>query len=100
MDEQINPLGEIERLIQARTCKVCGDVWSDILPRYWKCRSEKKGGYVSKHWRNWRLCPDCLYKLSATGFGGFDLVSTPVVARTRKLRVRWRVEEHQDINAF
>jgi len=29
-----------------------------------------------------------------------QLVSTPIVARTRKLKARWRCEEDQDINAF
>jgi hypothetical protein len=79
MDERIDPLAELERLIQSRTCEVCGDVWSDILPRYWKCRSEKMGGYTSNHWRNWRLCPNCLCKLSAIGFAGFDKFVFPVI---------------------
>lgn len=80
MDEHLDPLAELERLIHSRTCEVCGDVWSDVLPRYWKCRTEQKGGYVSKHWRNWRLCPNCLCKLSAIGFGGFDKFVFPVIA--------------------
>lgn len=80
MHEQVDPLAELERLILARTCEVCGDVWSDILPRYWKCRNEKKGGYVFKHWRNWKLCPNCLCKLSAIGFAGFDKWCFPVIA--------------------
>ena len=29
-----------------------------------------------------------------------DLISTPIVARTRKLKARWRVETEQDIVAF
>jgi len=64
VDEFLDPLAELERLIHSRTCEVCGDVWNDILPRYWKCRKEKKAGYVSKHWRNWRLCPNCLSALT------------------------------------
>lgn len=50
------------------------------------------------HWR-----PDCseIAALARRPRNVYiDLVSTPIVARTRKLKARWRVEEHQDIEAF
>lgn len=81
MEPFLDPVAELERLIQARTCEVCADVWSEPLPRYWKCRDEKKGGYTLKHWRNWRLCPNCLCKLThGLNFGGFDKFVFPVIA--------------------
>ena len=87
MHEQVDVLAELECLIQARTCEVCGDVWSETLPHHWKCRSEKKNGYTSKHWRNWRLCPNCLCKLSAIGFGGFDKFVFPVIANVPDIQL-------------
>ena len=50
------------------------------------------------HWR-----PDCpeIAALAARPRRVYiDLVSTPVVARTRKLKARWREEAHQSIEAF
>jgi hypothetical protein len=52
------------------------------------------------HWR-----PDCP-EIAALALAvrrrrvDFELVSTPVVARTRKLKARWREEKSQDILAF
>jgi hypothetical protein len=50
------------------------------------------------HWRP--DCPDIAWLLARPRPVYIDLVSTPIVARTRKLKARWRVEEHQDIQAF
>jgi hypothetical protein len=50
------------------------------------------------HWRP--DCPDIAWLMSRPRNVYIDLVSTPVIARTRKLKARWRVEEHQDISAF
>jgi hypothetical protein len=50
------------------------------------------------HWRP--DCPDIAWLLARPRPVYIDLVSTPIVARTRKLKARWRVEEDQDINAF
>lgn len=81
VDERLDPLAELERLIHSRTCEICDEVWSEALSRYWKCRTEQKGGYVSKHWRYWKLCPNCLCKLS--GVGGFSELIFPVIANMR-----------------
>jgi len=50
------------------------------------------------HWRP--DCPEIARLMRRPPNVYIDLVSTPIVARPRKLKARWRVEEHQDINAF
>lgn len=50
------------------------------------------------HWRP--DCPDIAYLRSRSKNVYIQLESNPVVARTRKLKARWRVEEDQDIQAF
>lgn len=50
------------------------------------------------HWRP--DCPEIAALARRPRNVYIDLVSTPIVARTRKLKARWRVEEHQDIEAF
>ena len=57
----------LDWLIVQTTCEWCGgDIeWrnSDGLrvpkPAQWLCRTEKRGGYISKHWRLWRVCQKC-----------------------------------------
>ena len=50
------------------------------------------------HWRP--DCPDIAHLRSRSKNVYIQLESTPVVARTRKLKARWRVEPEQDIEAF
>lgn len=61
--------------------------------------SERCSYCGGKHWR-----PDCpkLAKLvaKARSVVYIDLVSVPVVGRTRKLKANWRVEDQQDIVAY
>lgn len=51
------------------------------------------------HWRP--DCPDIANLVAkARSVVYIDLVSTPVQAEPRKLKARWRVEEHQNIEAY
>jgi hypothetical protein len=58
-------------------------------------------GYCHKRGHPRALCP-ALERLvqRAKQHIDIELETTPLIARTRKLKARWRVEEHQDINAF
>lgn len=97
MLDQIDPIAEIERLIESRTCEVCGDVWSEALSRYWKCRNEQRNGYVLKHWRYWRLCPNCLTKLTYN-VGGFEKFIFPVIANMAEVDVVEQLVQVQPMN--
>ena len=50
------------------------------------------------HWRP--DCPEIRRLLRRPPVVYIDLVSEPIHARTRKLKARWRVEEHQNIEAY
>ena len=50
------------------------------------------------HWRP--DCPDIAYLRNRQKNVYIQLESSPVTARTRKLKARWRSEEDQDIQAF
>ena len=50
------------------------------------------------HWRP--DCPEIRRLLERSPVVYIDLVSTPIVAHTRKLKARWRVEHKQDSAAF
>ena len=50
------------------------------------------------HWRP--DCPDIAHLRSRSKNVYIQLESSPVIARPRKLKARWRVEEDQDIQAF
>ena len=52
-------------------------------------------------WGHWRPdCPDIAYLRNRQKNVYIQLESSPVTARTRKLKARWRSEEDQDIQAF
>lgn len=67
----------LDWLIVQHTCEWCGgDVdWIDpkdgavgIKPAQWMCRTVKRSGYTSKHWRFWRICQQCQFEGSFEGF--------------------------------
>lgn len=75
VDEPVDPRAELERLIVDCTCEWCGETrWSleaarsadapvgrrvTDVERQWCCRKVKSNGYVSTHWRVWRVCWSC-----------------------------------------
>ena len=70
VDEPVDPRAELERLIVDCTCEWCGETrWSleaggtgrmvTDVERQWCCRKVKSKGYVSTHWRVWRVCWFC-----------------------------------------
>jgi|OpeIllAssembly_1097287.scaffolds.fasta_scaffold220828_2 hypothetical protein len=87
IDEPLDPLAELERLIVDNTCQWCGETKLPQLTdsgktivyvrRLWLCREEAKPGYKSKHWRYWRVCDTCQQKHL---WGGFDKWIFPVIA--------------------
>jgi hypothetical protein len=50
------------------------------------------------HWRP--DCPDIARLMARPKRVHLELTSTPVIARTRKLKARWRVSKLDDLNAF
>lgn len=50
------------------------------------------------HWRP--DCPEIARLLRRVRSVNIDIVSTPLIARTRKLKARWRAEVDQDLQSF
>lgn len=84
LDEYINPLAELERLIVENTCEWCHETKPPQLTdsgksivfvqRRWLCRKEDRPGYRSKHWRHWLVCDACASNIH------FDKWIFPVIA--------------------
>jgi len=84
-DALLDPRAEFERLLAPCVCDWCGKAHVVrnaeegvdrlvIIKPEWRCREVKQGGYVSKHWKAWRVCSLCLSK------GQFDKWIFPVIA--------------------
>jgi hypothetical protein len=89
LDLDLNPAAELERLIIDCTCEWCGQThWvntastvssgriTDVV-RGWFCRKQRRNGYVSRHWRMWRVCNAC--RRVGVGLGTFDRWVFPVI---------------------
>lgn len=74
-DALLDPRAEYERLLAPCVCDWCGkavveqDAKTGIerlvpLQPIWQCREVKQNGYVSKHWKAWRVCKMCLLPAS------------------------------------
>jgi len=59
MDEYVNPLAELERLIVERTCEWCDRVYEKSLTFHFLPRVIKRSGYTVMHRKYWRVCEYC-----------------------------------------
>lgn len=93
-DENIDPRAELERLIVESTCEWCGEIgfrqrdddnppdkaYATIIKRAWLCRVDRKGGYISRHSRFWRVCDTCFFLAgSKRALGDFSKWIFPVI---------------------
>lgn len=83
--EDFDPRSYLESLIVDCTCEWCGEThwtqeagtgrWVTDVVKGWFCREHKGNGYISKHWRIWRVCHACRW-----GNGSFGKWVFPVIA--------------------